>query len=1085
MIRKSNAWLAMAGLLMGGILPLATDAASAAQQAPGYYPNFAPDTARIITSIDNSALVAVKGSELSQGLAKYDSGALLVTKQLGNMTLLLKRSAEKQAQFTSYLNELTSPNSPYFHHWLTAKQVGTMFGPSSADLAKVTQWLTSQGLSVKQISADGMTISFSGTTGAVNQAFHVQLHTFNENGESHFGNPTAQQIPAALAPVVDRVASLGNFFPKPMHVDVGVVNRNKTTGKWHTVSRVAGATPQLTVPGGSVDPDTSYDVAPADFNQIYNVNPLWNQGTPKRGAGQTIVVLERTDVNPADIAAFRAAFLPGDAQGSFTIVHPTAGGDVPCTDPGINGDESEAALDAEWAGAAAPDANIVLASCADTSNDFGAFQAAIALEDSGTNGLPGLPPASIWSLSYGACELEDAGDTGFANILWSGAAAQGITVFVASGDGGAAACAQGQPYYGAIYGSAVNGMASSIWDIAVGGTDFNDFKNYNQYWTPTNLALGQSAIGYIPEQTWNDSCASSQLYTLMGFSDGLTACNSSAGLSFLTVIGGGGGASMDSPQPAWQLGVYGSVNYSSRTLPDVSLFAANGLYGHALVYCMSDTNEGGTACDYSNPDDVFYNSAGGTSFAAPAMAGIQALINQATGGPNGLISPALYHIATTEYGTNGSPSTALLTSCNSSNGANIGSQCVFNNVGVGGIVEPCLEGSLNCQSGVGDSVGVTMGSTNNSSILLPAWQSNAGYNMATGLGSVNVANLVAAVQKYLQPLHPGYSAPYDFLGSVFQASGFSDIALVDPIKGILTPIDMVGSVISSNYPTTSIAKGYSIGAVGNLVPQWAALGLQSNELAWTGADNRLYIWMSEGTGGFFPNATAVGPAYAAGWQLIGSGVNDSSGQQQLFWFNAKTSQFGWWKLGLDANYNVIAQTISTLTTVAQGYVPTLADVNGDGYTDIVWTSTSNNSVYVWINNQNGGFIAHRIADHPADFSLFGAGDINGDGKTDLIWTNPSTNQMAWWLMDGFAVTDQEIRGVSPGYTMASIADYNNDGLADILWMGKAGDAYEWQSAGNGFQSLRVADPLGNPLVIPAGALVQVNRLQGSTFVSSP
>jgi hypothetical protein len=86
--------------------------------------------------------------------------------------------------------------------------------------------------------------------------------------------------------------------------------------------------------------------------------------------------------------------------------------------------------------------------------------------------------------------------------------------------------------------------------------------------------------------------------------------------------------------------------------------------------------------------------------------------------------------------------------------------------------------------------------------------------------------------------------------------------------------------------------------------------------------------------------------------------------------------------------------------------------------------------------------------------------------------------MSWWTMDGFAVTGQQTRGIATGYTLASIADYDGDGRADILWVGTAGDVYDWQSTGTGFQSLRVADAFGTPLTIPAGTQVQANRLQG-------
>lgn len=1087
-IDKCRPWLAVAGLVLGGALPLGVQAAAPPQKSPGYFPSFTQDTAHITAAISNSKLTTIKNSQLPSALSKYDTGALSPAAQIGSMTLLLKRSDEKEGQFKGYLHELTKPGSPYFHHWLTPQQIGTMFGPASADISKVKQWLASQGLVVKSVSPDGMLIRFSGSASAVESAFHTPLHNFKVDGRQHFGSLAPQQIPVALSPVVRGVASLNNFFPKAQHIDVGTVVRDKKTGKWRTVSKATSpvggkVSPQFTVPPGTVDPNTTYDMTPADFNQIYNVNPLWSKGT--RGAGQTVVLLERTNVNLDDVAAFRKAFLPANATGSVSIVHPSDSSGDACQDPGINGDEAEAALDVEWAGAAAPDANIVLASCADTGASFGPLLAANLYGQDGSHGLPSQAPP-ILSLSYGACELEDSSDAAYADILWSSLAAQGATVFVSSGDAGGAGCDQGS-FFAASYGPSVNGLASSPSSVAVGGTDFNDRGKTSQYWTTTNMALDQSAISYIPEQTWNNSCASGTLYTLLGYPDGVTACNDSVGRGqdFLQIGGGGGGFSFLQAKPEWQIGVYGSTNELDRTIPDVSLFSANGIYGHALVYCMSDANEGGNVCDYSDPDNVFYDSAGGTSFAAPAMAGVQALINQAVGDRSGNILPALYSIAAKEYGTNGAPNTAMLTQCNSSNGADVGNACVFNDVTVGDIVQPCWTSSLGCYSGtdtLNNQFGIIEGSDINSQTLSPAWTTNAGYDMATGLGSVNVSNLVNAVVKYDQPLHrEGYVAPADYLSlnDVFTNDGYSDIALVDPVKGVFSSVAMKGNVVMYSIPQ-QIAKGYSIGAIGNLTPTYDLLGLKVDDLAWTGPDNQLYLWESSATGAYFANT--AGPAYPAGWTLMGSAVADSSGAQQLFWFNAKTAQFGWWKTDLSLITGLPTVSISPLTNVTPGYVPTLADVNGDGYADIVWTNPSNSLVYIWINDQNGSFVAHGSAvNRPTGFTLFGAGDIDGDGKTDLIWTNPATHQMAWWIMDGFAVKAQQTRSVTVGYTMASIADYDDDGLADILWVGTAGDAYEWQSNGSGFQSFRVVDAFGNPLTIPAGTQVQANRLQGSAI----
>jgi Pro-kumamolisin, activation domain/FG-GAP-like repeat/Subtilase family len=1077
------------------LLGVSASAAHAAAVHPaGYYPTLAPDTARVTTQVDNNQRVTLQNSLPALAQSKYDTGELPSSKQIKDVTLLLKRSDTKEQQFEAYLDQLHNPSSPYFHHWLTAAQIGTMFGPAQSDITKVVQWLQSQGLQVLSVSPTGMTIHFSGTTAAIGQAFHTSIHGYTVNNEAHFSNATSQQIPAALTPVVARAPSLGNFFPKPLYHDVGTVTKSKQNGHWQTVNKSA-ASPQFTVPGGDVNPNVAYDVAPADFNTIYNVTPLWQKSTPIRGAGETVAVLERSEVLPADIQTFRSAFLPAGAKGTVEYQNPVANlNNLPffqttttCTDPArLYGDENEAALDAEWAGAAAPDATIIFATCDDKdSTTFGPFQAA---ENLLTYDVP--PP--VMSLSYGECESASFLDGSYDTVyyLWQEAAAEGVTVFVASGDSGSMVC--DQDGYVAYQGLAVNAFAATPYNIAIGGTDFNDINHYSQYWTSSNLPLFQSAVSYIPEQTWNDTCASSQIYPLLGYSDPFTACNAAYAnrdYSLFQPVGGSGGQSTTTLRPEWQIGVYGMSQAQTRLLPDMSLFAANGVFGHALIYCMSDATVYGSPCNYSNPDDVTYNTAGGTSFAAPTMAGIQALVDQAAGQKMGEELPALYDLAMKEYGTVGAPNTATLSACNSSNGAAQGSNCVFNDVTVGDNAMPCGGGSNDCYTPNSLSyIGVS--SAGGSTSFVPAWTTNAGFDEATGLGTVNATNLVNALVKFYQPFKRPYVAPADVISMytdgtdifAISADGFSDITLVDPVKGILTTQPMKGSIAENctfaigsctlpNPLVTSISPGYKIAVTAD------ALGEGTSQLYWTGPDNRLYVWQSNAGGIYYPSA--VGNAYPAGWQLIAAGVNDNSGIPQLFWFNPTTSQFGWWKMSFDATTGLPIASIGPLTTVTAGYVPTLADVNGDGYADIVWTSPSNNLVYIWINNQHGGFVTHiASANRPEGFTLFGAGDLNGDGTTDLIWTNPATNQMAWWLMNGFNVEDQETRSVAAGYTMAAIADYDGDGLADILWVGTAGDAYEWQSNGSGFQSFRVVDPTGAPYVIPSGAQVQVNRLQG-------
>lgn len=1024
------------------------------------------------------------------------------TEVIPSMTLLLKRSSEQQKRFDNYVASLSAPGSANYHKWLSAKQVGEQFGPNDQDVSTVEKWLNSQGLAVRAISPDKMMIRFSGSAGAVEHAFGTEMHHYTENGKTHFANATEQTLPSALTPVVAGVASLSDFFPTSQAVNVGSVKRNKK-GNWVS----ANGTP-LKGPSSNFNTvysgDVYYDVAPADFNTIYNVNAAWSQSG--RGAGQTVVVLEDSDVMSQDVATFRQMFLPADAQGVFSQVNPVSAVGLPsCTDPGPTGDEVEAALDAEWAGAAAPDANVELASCANTGADFGAFLAA-------QNLLSGATPPPILSLSYGECELVAAtvGDADEARYLWQLAASEGVTVFVSTGDSGSAGCDQGSQA-GAHFGLQVNGLASTPFNIAVGGTDFNDLKQQSHYWQPGNGDLGGSALGYVPEMTWNDSCASGVLDSVLGFSDQLTACNTYPGIMYTSTAGGSGGPSYLWGQPSWQTGLAGMPQTVSRAMPDISLFAANGLFGHALLYCMSDTTvfTGSSPCNYLDPTDVVFNSAGGTSFAAPAMAGIQALINQAAGATHGNIGPMLYQLARKEYGINGSP----LNTCGS-NGS--GANCVFHDVAVGNNDVPCPISSDDCYA-IPDQNDTLQGnvvygvlSSGGSQSLNTAWTTATGYDYATGLGSVNVANLVSAIatQDARSQTIPrtwdmtggngsGNGIPPEGANPVtpLQATDGHSTLLMLPTAGgdALMAWMNGGSVLQITSPpwafnptNFSFGPPYQAGDVVKAVPIDLFSGLLQGQPVQI-IDNPttrtltldVYSW-----GNYeFPFS------YPAGWTLVGTGVVDSTNQSEAIFYDSTTGQLGFWSFScigtqqLGRLYGInCSRTIGNTISVAAGYVPHLADLNGDGYIDIVWTGPSND-IYYWLNDGTGNFNKSYGGTFPAGWVLEGAGEVAGSGKTDLIWFNASTSQLGWWIMNGSSVVSKKTVSAGSGYTVASIEDFDGDGLADILWTNAQGSAYIWQGAGNGFISERVSDGLGNSYTIPTGYTVQKNSLQGVVAVA--
>src|SRR5437016_43616 len=289
---------------------------------------------------------------------------------------------------------------------------------------------------------------------------------------------------------------------------------------------------------------TSFAVVPGDLATIYNLNPLFHAGYS--GQGQTIVLIEDTDVfSASDWNTFRSTFgLSAYGSASFTSVHPApSNGRNNCLAPGVRApNEAEAILDAEWASAAAPSAAIQMASCADTATTFGGL---IAIQN--LINATGQPPA-IMSISYGQCETVNGAAANAAyNSTYQQAVAEGISIFVAAGDSGAAGCDNSVSE--ATHGVAVNAFASTPYNVAVGGTDFSDsYSGTNSvYWNSTNTSTFASALSYIPEIPWNDSCAGQLISNYAGFSPtyGPTSlCNDPFfGVLLQTTVAGGGGPS--------------------------------------------------------------------------------------------------------------------------------------------------------------------------------------------------------------------------------------------------------------------------------------------------------------------------------------------------------------------------------------------------------------------------------------------------------------------------------------------------------------------------------------------------------------
>jgi len=629
--------------------------------------------------------------------------------------LVLQRSAEQESALRKLLEQQQIRSSPKYHMWLTPEQFGQQFGPADADIQAVTDWLTSQGFQLNRVGAGRTVIEFSGTAGAVRQALHTEIHKYVVRGEEHWANASDPQIPAALGPVVAGFASLNNFPRKPPVERVGAFSRTKATGE---------VKPLLTVPTGNGV--NYYVLVPGDFATIYNVWPLWQASPAINGAGQTVAIVAASNINVQDVSDFRNLFGLPDNPPQIVLDGP---------DPGVSGTawETEADLDTEWSGAVATNATIDLVVSESTEASFGADLSALYVID---NNL-----APILSVSVLSCEASlGAGGNAFYNSLWEQGSAQGITVVVAAGDNGSAGCDYSEYESAAEYGLAVSGLASTPFNVAMGGTDFNDVNNWSTYWSSVNNATTlASAASYIPEMAWNDSCARS----------GVASDCASAGTDTpagIDLVAGSGGASNCAqsiststsinctagyPKPAWQSGP-GVPGDNARDLPDVSLFAGDGTIANSFyLICEADALPAGEVSCNSSSAQWYFEGAGGTSAAAPAFAGIMALVNQKTGERQGNANYVLYPLAAGS-GSSCTSNASMAATADSSS-------CVFYDVVTGNNSVACVGGSPNC-SNPGSGYGLL--EVNPPSNTAPAWTTTAGYDLATGLGSVNAANLV-------------------------------------------------------------------------------------------------------------------------------------------------------------------------------------------------------------------------------------------------------------------------------------------------------------------------------------------------------
>jgi subtilase family serine protease len=680
-----------------------------------------PVRSLITERIDPTRTTPTRGAVYPDVAASRDVGPVERSLAMDHLQLVLRRTKERQVAFDAFVDALHRPGTDVYHHWLKPDDIGTQFGPALADIEAVCRYLESEGFVVDRVGTSRMFIDFSGTAQQVQDSFHTEIHAVvTRDGRHRYSAVRAASLPEALTPLVAGFASMSNIEAPTAF----------SGGQSSQVS--AQAQPAATGTCSSGAP--CFFVGPQDFYTIYNEAPLL-AGGQYDGTGATIALLEQSDINTNDVAKFRETFNVVPNVPMFT---PMIGRTGLCADPQITADEHEAVLDAEWAGAVAPGATLLFVSCATGATAGFLLSAEEVIDDNA---------ASIMSLSYINAEVSGTyPDNDLASALWEQAAAQGQTVVVCAGDTGSATNVPNMHQIIASNGIAVNAFASTAYNVAAGGTDFQDVYNEIQgdsaygparYWGTSNSEGDSSALSYVPETAWNDSCAGSLLAASKDMSVS-QLCDSDSAASTYKNGGGSGGISVVHPRPSWQEGtVYGlpapsgSNNY--RLVPDVSFYASDGSAGsgHGLLYYQSDEN---------SPVRI----GGGTSFVAPQVAGIFALIEQKTGSRLGQPNYVLYSLAGGAFGT----TTFTGAGCNGSGTTtNTGvtastpdSSCIFYDVVSGNNSQECTAKTSGCYSD-GGSAGVL--STSLASAV-PAYSAGQGYDLATGIGSANISNLVSA-----------------------------------------------------------------------------------------------------------------------------------------------------------------------------------------------------------------------------------------------------------------------------------------------------------------------------------------------------
>jgi pseudomonalisin len=486
-----------------------------------------------------------------------------------SLTMEIHLKLRNAAQLQKFLDQLQDPGSPNYHKFLQPGEFDSLYGPRQADIDAVAKWLGDEGFTVTSTAGS---VQFTGTVEQAERSFAVHMVKLSAE---EFSNQEDPMLPASLASMVANLEGLDNLmgsspastFPSNLKKLTAKSSPSRKLTRKEAIARMTHVASPLALvqPSVNIGGDVAY--GDVDMRNTYDVS-----SSTTMGSGDCIAIVGTSDFLDASLTTFTGQFsdLPG-----FNVTRVVVG-----SNPGIvSAEEPEADIDLEWSHVMAP----------------GAAQHFYVgnLQDDITQAIKD-DTCKVITISFEFCGGSKSFYTGTLDPLFMKAVSQGQSVFISTGDHGAAGSVASSGHCVAGSGSPmVSEMSADPNVTSVGGSEILS-PDYNG---------SEIAQGYATETVWNSGGAT------------------------------GGGASAIFAKPAYQ-SAPGVPNDGKRDLPDVVL-----LGGPPLVFIAGDV--GGSAqieCCYD-----------GTSLAAPMWAGLAKDLESDLGAL-GLINSRLYNLGALQYG---------------------------------------------------------------------------------------------------------------------------------------------------------------------------------------------------------------------------------------------------------------------------------------------------------------------------------------------------------------------------------------------------------------------------------------------------